>query len=68
MDTILKVEYKPYKTSQLAKLFNCSRKTFEKMITPYLELIGPKNGYIYSMRQVRIIFKALDRPYIIITT
>lgn len=57
-----KIALRPYKVTELARMYEVSEKTFKKWITPFEEEIGRKNGYFYSIAQVRIIFQKLGTP------
>lgn len=59
------IALKPYSTTELAKIYSVSNKTFLRWIKPFSEAIGPKNGRYFSIPQVRIIFEKLELPSII---
>lgn len=51
-----------YTTEELALLYNITKKTFLKWLTPFQNEIGQKIGWYYNIRQVNIIFEKLGRP------
>jgi hypothetical protein len=53
---------RPYRPSELARLYRVDKKTFLKWIQPFLEEIGKRHGQFYTNAQVRIIFLKLDPP------
>lgn len=58
----IRVPLKPYNTRQLAKLYDVSAETFRKWIKPFAAEIGKRNGYYFSIGQVKIIFQKLHLP------
>lgn len=51
-----------YKSAELCKLYEVSKKTFLKWIKPFQKEIGERRGYFYTVAQVEIIFKRLGLP------
>lgn len=52
-----------YFTKGLCAIYNnIDRKTFRKWLRPFLKELGKRNGYYWSIHQVRIIFKRLELP------
>jgi hypothetical protein len=47
---------------QLADLYGVSVNTFSKWLKPFKDRIGKLMGYIYTPKQVRIIFECLGEP------
>jgi hypothetical protein len=58
------VPIRPYGTAELAAFYEKSPRAFNRWIKPFREAIGPRIGHIYTIRQVKIIFGFLERPYI----
>jgi response regulator of citrate/malate metabolism len=56
------VELKPYTIAELADMYGVSKKTFRKWLEPFQEQIGERNGFFYSIVQVKIIFERLGMP------
>jgi hypothetical protein len=56
------VELKPYTIAELADMYGVSKKTFRKWLEPFQELIGERNGFFYTIIQVKIIFEKLGLP------
>jgi hypothetical protein len=52
----------PYKVSQLATLYGVHRNTFCGWLTPFQHEIGHRNGYYFSITQVRVITEKLGIP------
>ena len=53
---------KAYTVKQLSELYGVSPKTFHRWIAPFLEDIGEKKGYFYTISQVKTILKHLGVP------
>jgi len=53
---------KPYTSKQLADQYGVCVKTFAKWIKPFVKDIGVRNGQIYSIKQVIIIYDKLGEP------
>ena len=53
---------KPYSIKELADKYGVTPKTFRKWLAPFKEEIGPRIGWFYSVRQIKIIFKRLSYP------
>jgi hypothetical protein len=53
---------KAYNTQQLAKLYEVTYPTFMKWIKPFESQIGKKNGQLFLIKQVQIIFECLGWP------
>jgi hypothetical protein len=47
---------------EMARLYGVSVQTFSRWISPHNEKIGAKQGYYFSINQVRIIFEILGEP------
>jgi len=58
----IKVPLKPYKSKDLAKIYGVCGKTFHKWVKELKKEIGKRNGYYYSIPQVKIIFSELLLP------
>lgn len=44
---------------QIAAWFNVSTKTLDKWLAPYVDLIGPRDGYYFSIPQLLVIMEVL---------
>ena len=55
-------EIKPYTHRQLAAIYCCSEKTLRTWLVRFQEELGPRDGYSYNHRQVRIIVEKLGEP------
>lgn len=53
---------KPYSMKQLYTLYQVSDKTFTRWLKPYRQLVGQRNGNLYTPKQVDIIFSLLGVP------
>src|SRR4051812_24253976 len=63
MRIVIKADVKRYKPSELAKLYGCSLKTFNRNIKGIRDQIGKRVGQWYDINQVITVFDHLDRPY-----
>lgn len=59
-------EIRPYMLKELCTLYRLSYKAMYSNLKPLQHLLGQKQGYYYSARQVEIIFEHLGIPYSII--
>lgn len=66
MKTIIKVEVRPYLHSELVRLFNTSKSSFNRLLKPHRAKLGKRIGNRWSIKQVEMIFEILDIPYIIV--
>jgi nitrous oxide reductase accessory protein NosL len=53
---------RPLNLKDLALLYHVSRRTMSNWLKPFADKIGPKNGYYYSVVQVKRIFELLGPP------
>jgi hypothetical protein len=58
----VKIKLRPYTVLDLAKMYEVSDKTMKKWIKPFENEVGEKNGYFYSIAQVKMIFEKLGAP------
>jgi response regulator of citrate/malate metabolism len=58
----LKIQLRPYTIAELADMYGVSKKTLRKWLEPFQELIGQRNGFFYTIVQVKIIFDKLGLP------
>ena len=58
----VKIKLRPYTVLDLAKMYEVSDKTMKKWIKPFENAVGEKNGYFYSIAQVKMIFEKLGAP------
>lgn len=56
------LEIKAYSISQLAWMYEVSKKTLKKWMEPHQEKIGQRIGHFYTAIQVQVIFDALGTP------
>lgn len=62
--TIVEVEYRWYTLKELANLvYKVDKSTLRKRLQMYKKEIGPRIGYFYDVKQVKIIFQLLPPPY-----
>ena len=54
---------KPFTCTELATLYNVSRKTFRTWLLPHMNIIGEKKAKYFTTRQVRLIYRVLGFPY-----
>ena len=52
----------PYTTKQLSVIYNVDRRTFYKWLNDIKNDLGKRNGYYWSILQVRMIFRKLSLP------
>ena len=57
-----KILIKPYTVKDLAKIYNVSPPTFRKMLAPHNPTIGMRDGAYYTIPQVKLILKLVDKP------
>ena len=55
-------EVKPYTMKELCKIYQVSDKTMRKWTAPFLDQIGKRQGHIYNVTQVDVIFSKLGVP------
>lgn len=53
---------RPYTIAELADIYGVSKKTFRKWLDPFQEIIGRRNGFFYSVKQVQVIIDKLGFP------
>ncbi|MEK6615647.1 MAG: hypothetical protein AABZ32_05995 [Bacteroidota bacterium] len=56
------IRIKPFSLTQLAKFYGCGVKTVKTWIRHLEKEIGPRMGYYYTPKQVRIIFEEVGVP------
>ena len=56
------ITLKPYTVLELARMYEVSDRTLKKWLKPFEEEVGKKNGYFYTIAQVKIIFEKLGMP------
>lgn len=61
-----KVELRPYRLRELAQLYKVDRRTFQKWLIPLEKKIKKREGQFYTTAQVRLIFKHLDLPGVLV--
>lgn len=55
-------DVKPYTMKELCKIYQVSDKTMRKWLLPFADQIGKRQGHIYNVAQVVVIFKNLGVP------
>jgi hypothetical protein len=50
-----------YCLKQLAAFYKCSRNTFREWLRDFAAEIGPRRGYLYTPKQVRVIVQRLGK-------
>lgn len=58
-------DVKPYSMKQLCSIYQISDKTMRKWLKPFSEQIGKRQGHIYNVAQVNVIFSRLGVPSIL---
>jgi hypothetical protein len=52
----------PYTTKQLSVIYKVDRRTFYKWLNDFKNDLGKRNGYYWSIPQVKMIFQKLSLP------
>jgi hypothetical protein len=55
-------DMKPYSMKQLCEIYQVSDKTMRKWLKPFESKIGKRQGHIYNVAQVAVIFTNLGVP------
>ena len=53
---------RPFCLKELCQMYNVTYKTIHKWLSPFKHLLGERNGYLYNIHQVRLIFLKLGPP------
>ncbi|WP_133994039.1 hypothetical protein [Dinghuibacter silviterrae] len=61
-NSIVSEDVKSYNLKGLAELYEVSPKTMTRWLIPHKKSIGKRTGYLYTPRQVRVIFEKLGDP------
>jgi hypothetical protein len=56
---------KPYSLKELSVMYGVSKNTFKKWMDPFSHKLGQRQGYYYSIEQVKMIFNKLGVPGLI---
>lgn len=56
------VRVMPYTTKQLTAIYGVDHRTLKKWMNNLKESLGERNGYYWSIPQVRLIFEKLSLP------
>lgn len=56
------IEIRPYTLKELAALYGVHRETFRNWLEPFKEELGERQGYYYSIKQIKLIFKKIQLP------
>lgn len=56
------IEVKPYSITELAAIYNMTRKTINKWLKPHESVIGKRIGRYYTVKQVVLIFELIELP------
>jgi hypothetical protein len=51
-----------YTTGELIELYDIKRHTWYRWMKKHAHVVGPKEGRVYTPKQVRIIFEQIDPP------
>ena len=60
--TTRKTQVKTYSVKEMAGLYEISKKTLNKWLTPFETEIGERRGHFYNPKQVGVIFEKLGHP------
>lgn len=52
----------PYNLMELAQLYGVGRHVIKNWLEPFEDIIGPKIGNYYTVKQVKVIFEKLGEP------
>lgn len=58
-------ELRPYTMKELCQIYQISDKTMRKWLKPFAEEVGKRQGHIYNITQIGVIFSKLGLPGII---
>jgi len=53
-----------YTTQELADLYGVPRRSFTNWLKDHKVNVGRRSGHFYTIKQVKIIFDSLERPYL----
>jgi transposase len=56
------VEIRPYSCKEMASMYKVDRRTFKRWIDRFQSELGEKQGYFFSISQVKLIFGKLSLP------
>lgn len=56
------VEIKPYNLTELAQIYGVTNRTMKNWIIRHNEAVGEKEGRLYTVLQIKIIFQKLGLP------
>jgi hypothetical protein len=56
------IPIRPYTLKELAGLYCVSKLTFKRWLKPFEKDIGDRNGYFYSIQQIKTILAKLGTP------
>jgi type I restriction-modification system DNA methylase subunit len=54
--------FRAYTVKELAIIYHCSSRTFERWMQRLAMEVGPRYGHFYTPKQVRVIVNNLGRP------
>lgn len=60
--TFIVKELKPYSMKDLCKIYKVGDKTMRRWLKPIAHQIGQRQGHLYNVTQVTIIFRHLGVP------
>ena len=58
-------EVRPYSMKELCEIYQVCDKTMRKWLRPFAGEIGERQGHIYNVSQVLVIFKHLGVPAVL---
>ncbi|NLR58823.1 hypothetical protein HGH93_11970 [Chitinophaga polysaccharea] len=56
------IELRAYTTRALSKIYGVDERTFKKWLQPFNSEIGEKQGYYFTIAQVKIILEKIGLP------
>jgi hypothetical protein len=59
-------DVKPYTMKELCIIYQISDKTMRKWLVPFADKIGKRQGHIYNVTQVVVIFSNLGVPGVLV--
>lgn len=59
---VTQIKLKPYSMTELARIYGVDPRTLKKWLVPFEKEIGIKQGRIFQIPQVKVIFEKLSLP------
>ena len=60
-----RLQDRTYSVKEMAGLYEVSKKTLNKWLSPFKKEIGERRGHFYNPKQVGIIFEKLGLPEVV---